>query len=115
MCGIVGYIGFRQAAPVIVEGLRKLEYRGYDSFGIATNNPHIDVYKCEGKISENDRAAAQLHGSIGVGHTRWATHGVPSGNAHPQLTVRAGSRWSTTDIENYAALTREPSGDTGSA
>ncbi|HOT93850.1 MAG TPA: glutamine--fructose-6-phosphate transaminase (isomerizing) [Methanoregulaceae archaeon] len=109
MCGIVGYIGFRQAAPVIVEGLRKLEYRGYDSFGIATNNPHIDVYKCEGKISENDRAAAQLHGSIGVGHTRWATHGVPSDrNAHPHLdctgriaVVHNGI------IENYAALTRE--------
>ena len=109
MCGIVGYIGFRSAADVIVEGLQKLEYRGYDSFGVATNNPHQSVYKCEGKISEKAAKARKLHGSIGIGHTRWATHGVPSDrNAHPHLdctgriaVVHNGI------IENYAALTRE--------
>lgn len=112
MCGIVGYIGFRSAANVIVEGLQKLEYRGYDSFGVATNNPHLDVYKCAGKISEKAEAARRLHGSIGVGHTRWATHGVPSDrNAHPHLdctgriaVVHNGI------IENYTALTRELEG-----
>ncbi|MEN6518274.1 MAG: glutamine--fructose-6-phosphate transaminase (isomerizing) [Methanospirillum sp.] len=109
MCGIVGYVGFRPAANVIVEGLQKLEYRGYDSFGVATNNPCLEVYKCEGKISEKGDRAWGLHGTIGIGHTRWATHGVPSDrNAHPHLdctgriaVVHNGI------IENYAALTRE--------
>jgi glutamine---fructose-6-phosphate transaminase (isomerizing) len=109
MCGIVGYVGFRPAANVIVDGLQKLEYRGYDSFGVATNNPHLEVYKCEGKISEKGERAWRLHGTIGIGHTRWATHGVPSDrNAHPHLdcsgkiaVVHNGI------IENYAALTRE--------
>ncbi len=109
MCGIVGYVGFRPAASVIVDGLQKLEYRGYDSFGVATNNPILEVYKCEGKISEKGERALNLHGTIGIGHTRWATHGVPSDrNAHPHLdctgkiaVVHNGI------IENYAALTRE--------
>ena len=109
MCGIVGYVGFRPAANVIVDGLQKLEYRGYDSFGVATNNPCLEVYKCEGKISEKGERAWKLHGTIGIGHTRWATHGVPSDrNAHPHLdctgkiaVVHNGI------IENYAALTRE--------
>jgi glucosamine--fructose-6-phosphate aminotransferase (isomerizing) len=109
MCGIVGYVGFRPAAKVIVDGLQKLEYRGYDSFGVATNNPSLQVFKCEGKISEKGSEAGCLHGTIGIGHTRWATHGVPSDrNAHPHLdctgriaVVHNGI------IENYAALTRE--------
>jgi glucosamine--fructose-6-phosphate aminotransferase (isomerizing) len=109
LCGIVGYIGYRSAANVIVEGLQKLEYRGYDSFGVATNNPALDVYKCKGKISEKAVNARRLHGSIGVGHTRWATHGIPNDiNAHPHLdctgriaVVHNGI------IENYAPLTRE--------
>ena len=86
MCGIMGYVGPQQAAPVLLDGLRRLEYRGYDSAGIAVTNGEIDVRKAEGKI---DRLAAllerrPLEGTIGIGHTRWATHGEPSDvNAHP--------------------------------
>ncbi len=86
MCGIMGYVGPRQAAPLILDGLRRLEYRGYDSAGIAVANGDIHVRKAEGKIGrlasllETD----PLHGTVGIGHTRWATHGVPSDvNAHP--------------------------------
>lgn len=85
MCGIVGYIGRRQAAPLILEGLKKLEYRGYDSFGIATLQSHIEIDKHKGRISEYS-GAIRLHGTIGIGHTRWATHGIPNdANAHPHM------------------------------
>lgn len=88
MCGIVGYIGRRQAAPLILEGLKKLEYRGYDSFGIATAGDSIEVDKHQGRISEYARKI-QLHGTLGIGHTRWATHGVPNDkNAHPHTDCR---------------------------
>ncbi len=86
MCGIMGYLGPREAAPLILDGLRRLEYRGYDSAGIAVNYGSIQVRKAEGKI---DRLAALLdidpiYGHTGIGHTRWATHGRPSDvNAHP--------------------------------
>lgn len=87
MCGIVGYIGDRQAQPILLDGLRRLEYRGYDSAGIATlNEGKIDVRKCAGRI---EHLAAQMEnlpvsGSMGIGHTRWATHGEPCDrNAHP--------------------------------
>lgn len=84
MCGIVGYIGRRDAAPIIVEGLKKLEYRGYDSFGIATCDTVLLLDKHKGRISENSSSAHLLKGKSGIGHTRWATHGVPSdANAHP--------------------------------
>ncbi|MFA5237388.1 MAG: glutamine--fructose-6-phosphate transaminase (isomerizing) [Methanoregula sp.] len=93
MCGIVGYIGRRQAAPLILEGLKKLEYRGYDSFGIATLQSHIEIDKHKGRISEYS-GAIRLHGTIGIGHTRWATHGIPNDvNAHPH-----------TDCNNRIAL-----------
>ena len=83
MCGIVGYIGRRQAAPLILEGLKKLEYRGYDSFGIATRESHLEIEKHKGRISEYS-GAILLRGTTGIGHTRWATHGVPNDiNAHP--------------------------------
>jgi glucosamine--fructose-6-phosphate aminotransferase (isomerizing) len=108
MCGIMGYVGPRSAAPVLLEGLRRLEYRGYDSAGIAVANGSISVRKAEGKI---DRLADLLdrdpvHGSIGIGHTRWATHGAPSDlNAHPHtdpsgefVVVHNGI------IENYLSL-----------
>lgn len=109
MCGIVGYIGFRRAAPVVVDGLKKLEYRGYDSFGIATINPKQHVFKKEGRISKNEKAACRLSGHIAIGHTRWATHGIPNDiNAHPHLdctkkiaVVHNGI------IENYAELKRQ--------
>jgi len=108
VCGIVGYIGRRQAAPLILEGLKKLEYRGYDSFGIATLESHIQIEKHKGRISEY-AGAIQLNGTIGIGHTRWATHGVPNDvNAHPHMDcnnqiaiVHNGI------IENYAELKKE--------
>jgi glutamine---fructose-6-phosphate transaminase (isomerizing) len=87
MCGIVGYVGPRQAAPILMEGLRRLEYRGYDSAGIAAlENGHFDVVRAEGKLSalEERLEGRTLPGSTGIGHTRWATHGKPSErNAHP--------------------------------
>ncbi|MEJ2263164.1 MAG: glutamine--fructose-6-phosphate transaminase (isomerizing) [Anaerolineales bacterium] len=89
MCGIVGYIGPRDATPIILNGLRRLEYRGYDSAGLAVlENSHIEVRRDAGKL---ERLAAlvgenPLHGHVGIGHTRWATHGEPSArNAHPHL------------------------------
>lgn len=108
MCGIVGYIGRRDAAPLIVEGLKKLEYRGYDSFGVATLGTGINLAKHQGRISEKADSAARLEGKIGIGHTRWATHGIPNdANAHPHIdcsgkiaVVHNGI------IENYADLKR---------
>jgi glucosamine--fructose-6-phosphate aminotransferase (isomerizing) len=109
VCGIVGYIGRREAAPLIVEGLKKLEYRGYDSFGVATLEKGINLAKHQGRISENADTAARLKGKIGIGHTRWATHGIPNDrNAHPHTdcsgkiaVVHNGI------IENYADLKRQ--------
>ena len=86
MCGIMGYVGPREAAPLLLDGLRRLEYRGYDSAGIATANEVINVRKAEGKIEHLSQllAAEPLFGTVGIGHTRWATHGEPSDlNAHP--------------------------------
>ncbi|HDR73055.1 MAG TPA: glutamine--fructose-6-phosphate transaminase (isomerizing) [Methanoculleus sp.] len=108
MCGIVGYIGIREAAPVIVEGLKRLEYRGYDSFGIATLNRTLSTMKKCGRISENEHCAVDLCGKIGIGHTRWATHGKPDDlNAHPH-TDCTGSIAVVHNgiIENYAELKR---------
>ncbi len=89
MCGIVGYIGLREAQPLILEGLRRLEYRGYDSAGIATiSDGELDIRKAAGKIDElaSRLETAPLTGSMGIGHTRWATHGAPTTvNAHPHL------------------------------
>ncbi len=86
MCGIVGYIGSRQAQPVLFNSLRRLEYRGYDSCGIAVCNSTIEVRKDAVRVGELQKVLTQLEGTIGVGHTRWATHGVPSQtNAHPHL------------------------------
>ena len=87
MCGIFGYIGKKEAVPFIIEGLRKLEYRGYDSSGVATlENNKLFVSKCVGKIANLENLLKQkpIGGQIGVGHTRWATHGKPSSeNSHP--------------------------------
>ena len=90
MCGIVGYVGQRQAAPVLIEGLRRLEYRGYDSAGVAIARDHsLQCLKKKGKISEGLGRLAQSHptpGVLGIGHTRWATHGPPSDeNSHPHF------------------------------
>ena len=87
MCGIVGYIGDQQATPILIEGLKRLEYRGYDSAGIATaHDKEIETVKKNGKLNELDEKIKANHpsGSIGIGHTRWATHGKPSDlNSHP--------------------------------
>ena len=86
MCGIVGYVGKRDAGPILMEGLHRLEYRGYDSAGIAlARNSKLSVYKAKGKVRELERQLpAQLKGTPGIAHTRWATHGEPSDrNAHP--------------------------------
>ncbi|MGA2120845.1 MAG: glutamine--fructose-6-phosphate transaminase (isomerizing) [Methanoregula sp.] len=109
MCGIVGYIGRREAAPLIVEGLKKLEYRGYDSFGVATTGKGITLIKHQGRISENAGSASDLKGKIGVGHTRWATHGIPSdANAHPHTDCSGKIALVHNGIiENYAGLRRE--------
>ena len=109
MCGIVGYVGSRQATPVLINGLRKLEYRGYDSAGIAVfNGEDIVVRKAKGalKVLEERIANEVIKGSLGIGHTRWATHGEPSDvNAHPQTNV-SGSIAVVHNgiIENYAKL-----------
>ncbi len=110
MCGIVGVIGARPAAPIILDALWRLEYRGYDSAGIATLvNGHIDRRRAEGKLSalatSLDRSA--LPGSIGIGHTRWATHGAPTeSNAHPHGTALV-SLVHNGIIENHAELRTE--------
>ena len=87
MCGIVGYVGWRQAAPILVEGLRRLEYRGYDSAGIAVENGQgVQVRKLAGRVEALAAAlgASAPCGSTGIAHTRWATHGAPTTvNAHP--------------------------------
>jgi len=87
MCGIFGFLGNRSAAPLLVEGLRKLEYRGYDSSGIAVKNDNLQVHKIVGKVSELSKILPNhIDGNIGIAHTRWATHGlVTNENAHPHL------------------------------
>lgn len=111
MCGIVGYIGHREAVDVIIKGLQRLEYRGYDSAGVAISNGKLSIQKCKGKVEQLQKLinANYPHGNIGIGHTRWATHGEPNDvNAHPH---RDGShRFAIVHngiIENYDALKKE--------
>src|SRR5919197_3653792 len=88
MCGIVGYIGKRDAAPILMEGLLRLEYRGYDSAGIAVaRSGELRVAKCKGRVRDLEKLLPQrFKGSPGIAHTRWATHGEPSDvNAHPHV------------------------------
>jgi glutamine---fructose-6-phosphate transaminase (isomerizing) len=111
MCGIVAYIGHREAYPVILKGLKRLEYRGYDSSGVALINNGLKVYKKQGKVAELEETLVgkDLHAHIGIGHTRWATHGEPCDrNAHPHLS-RSGklSMIHNGIIENYAQIKRE--------
>lgn len=110
MCGIVGYIGNREVYPILIKGLRRLEYRGYDSAGVALINKQgsLNVYKRKGKVSELETFAtgSDITGNIGIGHTRWATHGEPNDvNSHPHYSqtkdlviIHNGI------IENYAAI-----------
>src|SRR5216117_734132 len=140
MCGIVGYVGPRDAVSVLVEGLSRLEYRGYDSAGVAVlNGGGVETRKLAGRIGglRELLARAPLHGSCGIGHTRWATHGAPTErNAHPHIDCHgsvavvhngiienaellrarleaAGHRFVTeTDTETVAHLIEESSGGT---
>lgn len=108
MCGIVAYVGHREACPVILKGLKRLEYRGYDSAGIALMNGDLTVYKKKGKVADLEAhlAGQDISGNIGMGHTRWATHGEPNDvNAHPHFsTSRNIAIIHNGIIENYAAL-----------
>ncbi|MCL4678729.1 MAG: glutamine--fructose-6-phosphate transaminase (isomerizing) [Alphaproteobacteria bacterium] len=110
MCGIVGIIGEQKVVPLLVEGLKRLEYRGYDSAGIATlANGHIQRCRAEGKLErlETKLTAQPLQGTVGIGHTRWATHGAANeNNAHPHATDRVAVVHNGI-IENYAELKRE--------
>lgn len=112
MCGIVGYIGPREAYPIIITGLKRQEYRGYDSTGVALiNDSGLHVYKKKGKVAELEQAilGENVKAHVGIGHTRWATHGEPSDvNAHPHRS--AGGRLAMIHngiIENYAQLKNE--------
>lgn len=109
MCGIVGYVGGQQAYPIIVKGLYRLEYRGYDSAGIAiTTDNQLNIYKQAGKVSDLEEFAKDknVKGNIGIGHTRWATHGVPNQvNAHPHLSGDSNLALIHNGIiENYDSL-----------
>src|ERR671915_2432403 len=113
MCGIVGYVGNKQVVPLIIDGLRKLEYRGYDSAGIAVvdEDHDLEIRRAEGKLRNLEEAIrlSPLDGTYGIGHTRWATHGRPTEeNAHPHrdctgriVVVHNGI------IENYLELKQE--------
>lgn len=107
MCGIVGYLGTREAYPILIQGLKRLEYRGYDSAGVALFNGHLDVFKCKGKVADLEAIVGSAPtATMGIGHTRWATHGEPNNpNSHPHASnsgrlvmVHNGI------IENFAAL-----------
>jgi len=108
MCGIVAYIGKKEAYPIIIEGLKRLEYRGYDSAGIAVVNDGITVVKKKGKVSKLENAAIEKNvtGTIGIGHTRWATHGKPDDlNAHPHVSGNGKIALIHNGIiENYSTL-----------
>src|ERR1017187_5514916 len=89
MCGIVAYIGNKQAYPILIKGLHRLEYRGYDSAGVALLDGGMNVYKCKGKVSDLEKftEGKNKNGNIGIAHTRWATHGEPNDiNAHPHFS-----------------------------
>lgn len=111
MCGIVAYLGHRQAQEVIIKGLKRLEYRGYDSAGIALMNGGLNVYKKKGKVSELEKTlnGLDLNSHIGMGHTRWATHGEPNdGNAHPHYSsTKKLAIIHNGIIENYSALKQD--------
>jgi len=111
MCGIVGYIGNKEAYPILLKGLKRLEYRGYDSAGVAVLNGDLHVYKKAGKVSELESYTngKDTKATIGIGHTRWATHGVPNDtNAHPHLSNSGALALIHNGIiENYDALKKE--------
>ncbi len=111
MCGIVGYTGPREAYPIVINGLKRLEYRGYDSTGVALLNGGLKVYKKKGRVAdlENFIIGENLHSNIGIGHTRWATHGEPNDrNAHPHTSASGKLAMIHNGIiENYAQIKKE--------
>ena len=113
MCGIVGYIGTKEAYPILIKGLHRLEYRGYDSAGIAliSDNQELNVYKTKGKVADLERFAESkdISGCIGIAHTRWATHGEPNDvNAHPHYSQSKNLALIHNGIiENYTVLRAE--------
>jgi glucosamine--fructose-6-phosphate aminotransferase (isomerizing) len=108
MCGIVGYIGKKQAYPILIKGLQRLEYRGYDSAGVALLDKQINLYKCQGRVADLEAfvGTKNTNGNAGIGHTRWATHGAPSDvNAHPHFSMSEDLVIIHNGIiENYATL-----------
>lgn len=111
MCGIVGYIGSKEAFPILIKGLKRLEYRGYDSAGVALLNSELTLYKKAGKVSELEKVTdgKDVKATIGIGHTRWATHGEPNdANAHPHIS-QSGELAIIHNgiIENYASIRAE--------
>jgi len=112
MCGIVGYVGKRNALPILLEGLKRLEYRGYDSAGVALlQDGKIQINKCVGKVSQLEDLMKNMHSTatVGMGHTRWATHGVPNDiNAQPHTDCHNHIAWIHNGvIENYATLKKK--------
>lgn len=111
MCGIIAYLGYQESYPILLKGLKRLEYRGYDSAGIALLNGGLKVYKKAGRVSDLEVFVANKHlkGHVGIGHTRWASHGAPSDvNAHPQ--VSASGKLAVVHngiIENYSVLKQD--------
>ena len=113
MCGIVAYLGHQEAYPILIEGLKRLEYRGYDSAGVALLNEanELNVYKSKGKVSDLEAfvKSKDISGHIGIAHTRWATHGEPNDvNAHPHLSKSGNIALIHNGIiENYLSLRKE--------
>ena len=113
MCGIVGYIGHREAYPILINGLKRLEYRGYDSAGVALINAggELSVYKSKGKVADLEAFCADkdVSGTVGIAHTRWATHGEPSSvNAHPHYSESKNLAIIHNGIiENYSDLKKK--------
>jgi len=114
MCGIIGYIGSRPARQIIINGLKRLEYRGYDSAGLALVNGDTKIFKCKGRVKDLEEmiAKSSFDGTIGMGHTRWATHGEPNElNAHPQISAKGNFIVVHNGIiENYALLKKHLEG-----
>ncbi len=111
MCGIVAYIGQREAYPIIIKGLQRLEYRGYDSAGVALLNGELNIYKKAGKVADLSAFVKDknVKGNVGMGHTRWATHGEPNDrNAHPHYSETQNLAIIHNGIiENYASIKQE--------